>query len=324
MKNTQKGFIVPLLLVLVAVLLVGGGVYVYTQKKQPSQSVTENVVLPQPTPTAQTSNPQTANWKTYTNTKEGVSFQYPSEWLLKYVEQNSADDPFGAARILEEETFNHDLSVNNSFGTFYINNLVVQNKSGLVTPQEYMSYPLSVSSTKEWKHINGIPVLYTVISREDFLNVISYSIFTSQKEYRFNLYPNLVKQPTSLTSKDLDSIEKVISTFVSSNPSEKFVQFSLPSNNSQSVSGFSVSPVSGKAPLSVTTASFDVCQFNTIDWGDGSVAWSSGGAQRTCEFQNPLYDKASHTYSAPGTYTATLKSPSGSTLGTVKVVVSGS
>ena len=228
----------PLLLVFIAVLLVGGGVYVYTQKKQPNQSGTENVVLPQPTsatqtsnqvaPITQNSNPQTANWKTYTNTKEGVSFQYPSEWLLKYVEQNSADDPFGAARILEEETFNHDLSVNNSFGTFYINNLVVQNKSGLVTPQEYMSYPLSVSSTKEWKRINGIPVLYTVVSREDFLNVISYSIFTSQKEYRFNLYPNLVKQPTSLTSKDLDSIEKVVSTFVSSNPSEKFVQFPLP------------------------------------------------------------------------------------------------
>lgn len=37
MKNLQKGFIVPLLLVIIALLLVGGGVYVYTQQKQNSQ-----------------------------------------------------------------------------------------------------------------------------------------------------------------------------------------------------------------------------------------------------------------------------------------------
>lgn len=33
MKNTQKGFVMPLLLALIAVLLVGGGVYVYENKK---------------------------------------------------------------------------------------------------------------------------------------------------------------------------------------------------------------------------------------------------------------------------------------------------
>lgn len=33
MKNSQKGFIVPLLLVIIAVLVVGGGVYVYKNKK---------------------------------------------------------------------------------------------------------------------------------------------------------------------------------------------------------------------------------------------------------------------------------------------------
>jgi hypothetical protein len=33
MKNSQKGFIVPLLLVIIAVLVVGGGVYIYENKK---------------------------------------------------------------------------------------------------------------------------------------------------------------------------------------------------------------------------------------------------------------------------------------------------
>ena len=38
MKTTQRGFIVPLLLVIIAVLLLGGGVYVYVQKNQTNQS----------------------------------------------------------------------------------------------------------------------------------------------------------------------------------------------------------------------------------------------------------------------------------------------
>ena len=38
MKNTQKGFIVPLLIVIIAVLVIGGGVYVYTKNSNPIQS----------------------------------------------------------------------------------------------------------------------------------------------------------------------------------------------------------------------------------------------------------------------------------------------
>jgi len=33
MKNSKKGFIVPVLLVIIALLVVGGGVYVYENKK---------------------------------------------------------------------------------------------------------------------------------------------------------------------------------------------------------------------------------------------------------------------------------------------------
>ena len=39
MKNSQKGFIAPLLLVLIAVLLIGGGAYVYTRNKSNNQSM---------------------------------------------------------------------------------------------------------------------------------------------------------------------------------------------------------------------------------------------------------------------------------------------
>ncbi|MCR4276433.1 MAG: hypothetical protein NUV90_03545 [Candidatus Parcubacteria bacterium] len=48
MKTKQKGFISPLLLALIAVLLIGGGVYAYVQNKQA-------------TPITQTSNSQTSS-----------------------------------------------------------------------------------------------------------------------------------------------------------------------------------------------------------------------------------------------------------------------
>lgn len=70
MKNSQKGFIVPLLLILIAVLVVGGGAYVYLQKEPASQPAsdqakgTDNSWLAstypgKPTQTTETQQPQT-------------------------------------------------------------------------------------------------------------------------------------------------------------------------------------------------------------------------------------------------------------------------
>ena len=71
-KTTQRGFIVPLLLALIAVLLIGGGAYVYVQFKNFNPSATD---LPL---TQATSTSQTSNWKTYTNYAFGFSIQLPS------------------------------------------------------------------------------------------------------------------------------------------------------------------------------------------------------------------------------------------------------
>ncbi len=72
MKNSQKGFVMPLILALIAILLVGGGAYVYTQDKQGNQT---NVVS-QTTDT--TSTEQTADWKTYTNSAFDFSIKLPT------------------------------------------------------------------------------------------------------------------------------------------------------------------------------------------------------------------------------------------------------
>jgi len=79
MKNSQKGFALSLLIVIIATLLIGGGAYVYVQNKQASQPAAENSTA-QATSTTQTSNSQTADWKTYTNTKYGFEIKYPTIW----------------------------------------------------------------------------------------------------------------------------------------------------------------------------------------------------------------------------------------------------
>ena len=55
MKNIQRGFIVPFLLVIIALLIVGGGAYVYTQNKKGNQPVVESPTT-QTTSTTQVSN----------------------------------------------------------------------------------------------------------------------------------------------------------------------------------------------------------------------------------------------------------------------------
>lgn len=94
----------PLLLALIAILLVGGGIYVYENKKvetpitptsttaqTTNQPVTENSVLPQTTqttqtknqtaPVTQTSNSKISDWKTYA--KDGFQMQYPSQYEVR-------------------------------------------------------------------------------------------------------------------------------------------------------------------------------------------------------------------------------------------------
>lgn len=77
----QKGFATPIL-ILVALLILGGlsGAYFLGKSSAPKTPV-QSTVTPksQPTQTAD----ETANWKTYTNTKYGFSFKYPQVFTVK-------------------------------------------------------------------------------------------------------------------------------------------------------------------------------------------------------------------------------------------------
>ncbi|MCX6753857.1 MAG: DKNYY domain-containing protein, partial [Candidatus Nomurabacteria bacterium] len=108
MNYLQKGFIVPVLLVIIALLVVGGGVYIYENKKtetptivdtetqqsnqnqQPTNTQTPPVStqpISQP-PTNNTTNPPTAKisvvgMKQYTDANFGFSFWYPDTWKVQ-------------------------------------------------------------------------------------------------------------------------------------------------------------------------------------------------------------------------------------------------
>ncbi len=53
MKNIHKGFVGPLLLIIIAVLVIGGGIYLYTQRSQTTATdpLTETAVSTQPSVT---------------------------------------------------------------------------------------------------------------------------------------------------------------------------------------------------------------------------------------------------------------------------------
>lgn len=78
MKNSKGGFIFVSLLIIVAILAVGGGVYLYQNKKTETPVITGNE-------TQLTNNQNHSDWKIYENTKYKFGIQYPQ---IKYIDDN--------------------------------------------------------------------------------------------------------------------------------------------------------------------------------------------------------------------------------------------
>jgi hypothetical protein len=95
---------------------------------------------------------------------------------------------------------------------------------------------------------------------------------------------------------------------------------SIPSVSSTPSHPFAT-PSSGPAPLTVTTASFDGCAQQQLDWGDQTPEWSSGFAMDSCgggipAAQHPRVS-LKHTYTFSGSYTIT---SSGIPIATITVI----
>jgi len=78
-NNSSGSKLIPIILGIAAVVIIAIGAYALGTKQTqvPVQNVTQ-AVQPSPTPID-----ETANWKTYENTKGQYSFKYPSDWELK-------------------------------------------------------------------------------------------------------------------------------------------------------------------------------------------------------------------------------------------------
>ncbi|MCW3119692.1 MAG: hypothetical protein JWM28_3774 [Chitinophagaceae bacterium] len=118
MKNKQQGFIVPLLITIIALFVIGGGIYVYENKKTETQptsiqvnssstgsvdttsqiSAQQNIstVKSTPTVTKNVSNPiNTSEWNPFKNEDYGFEFKYPNPNFAKISGNFEGDTSLG-------------------------------------------------------------------------------------------------------------------------------------------------------------------------------------------------------------------------------------
>ncbi len=89
MNNLKQGFVVPVFVVIIALLAIGGGVYVYKNQKVERpvavDSGIEQLDQNQPKIDAQTppvvAKENISNWEIYTNKEYGFELKYPKEWI---------------------------------------------------------------------------------------------------------------------------------------------------------------------------------------------------------------------------------------------------
>lgn len=92
----QKGFAPILILVgILIIMVVAGGAFYFGRQTTPKPQTQNPVVTstPQPSPSPD----ETSNWKTYTNTKNGYSFKYPSDWSISGIGPGGAEYTSGSA-----------------------------------------------------------------------------------------------------------------------------------------------------------------------------------------------------------------------------------
>lgn len=80
MKNHQSGFIIPVLILIVAAIVIGGSAYVYTKNKSDhtvSVSTSTSTQTTSVAKSATTASSSATNWKVYTNNENHFSIKYP-------------------------------------------------------------------------------------------------------------------------------------------------------------------------------------------------------------------------------------------------------
>ena len=188
MKDSQQGFVAPLLIIIIAVLAIGAGVYYYSSKNGSSNtngslnsnqtppittdnSINNNVstqnpaVQPSipnngiPKPTSNSSGETTVGWKTYSNAQFNFSFKYPPDWGFSgELGSNSKpyQSPYVFGSLLQKNLAIIHIDVLNMSMDSLLKVLAEQNPKGFKTVVDFSSASFSgkeyISDEKTLSH----------------------------------------------------------------------------------------------------------------------------------------------------------------------------
>lgn len=111
MKDNQKGFIVPILLAIIALLVLGSGAYIYQNKKVKTPAPVDNIETQHSNRIQQQTNVQNSpvntqtnnsNWKTYKNDKYRFEFSYPKDWIINSRSSSISLNSLENQKVLEQ------------------------------------------------------------------------------------------------------------------------------------------------------------------------------------------------------------------------------
>lgn len=212
MKKNQSGFsIVEVLLVIVAILLLAGaGWYVYSSRKQASNTSSTESSNSTVSDTSEAKDPY-AGWKTYTINGQGVSFKYPGDWTLGDPAPNGIS--FTSPDFVAESGFKKVSS--GSVLAVYVLPADSPYKEA-DTKKELLananSQSMSTAANVEYLTIGGLEAIYFTHNTGENLNSHETVIIMSgNKEYVIdqdytkgasNPYPGLVKQVAASFTKE--------------------------------------------------------------------------------------------------------------------------
>ena len=117
MNNKQKGFVLPIIITIVALLVLGGGAYIYINKKPLDNQAINIPDVVNNIPISTTT--KTSDWKVYTNTQYGFEVKYPSGWKItdKSMTDSTTNTKYPSVNI--ESPLRYDLPGYKNIATSY-------------------------------------------------------------------------------------------------------------------------------------------------------------------------------------------------------------
>lgn len=206
--NSKKGFVIPIIIAIVAIFAIGGGYY-YTQKSDfLKDDKKENVVTDNSKITSTTD--ETKDWKTYTNTAFGFEIKYPTDWILDEKENSLIKNGYVLKIIIMDGM---DVPITKGEGVLEEKEITGFNIFDINGNKALMfKWPQNVEGGLIYESQIIFPQLYN-----DLNHIYSWSYSDRLEQngvyYSFSFYP-----PKEIKNKDYDNdifteILKILSTF---------------------------------------------------------------------------------------------------------------